>query len=94
MKRERIYLSPPELTGVENQYIEDILLSNWIAPVGPHLSHFEEKISGFTGFKYALAVNSGTSAIHLALLCHDVKKVILFCPALLLSAELLILYYI
>lgn len=74
MKTERIYLSPPELTGNESAWINDILMSNWIAPVGPHLGQFEEKISNFTGFKYALAVNSGTSAIHLALLCHNIKK--------------------
>lgn len=73
MRQERIYLSPPELTGKENQYIQDILLSNWIAPVGPHLSEFENKIAEYTGFKHALAVNSGTSAIHLALLCHGVS---------------------
>ncbi|MFT7031649.1 MAG: pyridoxal phosphate-dependent aminotransferase EpsN [Cyclobacteriaceae bacterium] len=74
MKTEKIYLSPPELTGKESAWINDILMSNWIAPVGPHLAQFEEKISKFTGFKYALAVNSGTSAIHLSLLCHNIKK--------------------
>jgi pyridoxal phosphate-dependent aminotransferase EpsN len=74
VKTERIYLSPPELTGNESAWINDILMSNWIAPVGPHLGQFEEKISRFTGFKYALAVNSGTSAIHLALLCHNIKR--------------------
>ena len=74
MKAKRIYLSPPELTGKEGACINDILMSNWIAPVGSHLGQFEAQISGFTGFKCALAVNSGTSAIHLSLLCHDVKK--------------------
>lgn len=73
MKKQRIYLSPPDLTGEEYGHISDILDSNWIAPVGPHLTDFENQIAKFTGFKYALAVNSGTSAIHLALLCHDVK---------------------
>lgn len=73
MKKERIYLSPPDLTGEEYRHISDILDSNWIAPVGPHLGDFETQIAEFTGFRYVLAVNSGTSAIHLALLCHGVQ---------------------
>ncbi|MEQ6118113.1 DegT/DnrJ/EryC1/StrS family aminotransferase [Reichenbachiella sp. MALMAid0571] len=74
MKKEKIYLSPPDLTGKEQLFIEEVLDSNWVAPLGSHLDLFEEKIAEHTGFKYSLAVNSGTSAIHLALLCHGVKK--------------------
>ena len=74
MKKEKIYLSPPDLTGKEQHFIEEALASNWVAPLGPHLDLFEEKIAAHTGFKYALALNSGTSSIHLALLCHGVGK--------------------
>lgn len=73
MKEERIYLSPPDLTGYESNEINDVLESNWIAPIGPHLAEFERLICEHTGFKYALALNSGTSAIHLALICHGIK---------------------
>ncbi|MFY0651134.1 MAG: aminotransferase class I/II-fold pyridoxal phosphate-dependent enzyme [Cyclobacteriaceae bacterium] len=73
MKRKRVFISPPDLTGEESRFVEDIFSSNWVAPVGPHLAEFEAEIARFTGFKHALAVNSGTSAIHLALLCHGIQ---------------------
>jgi len=74
VKKEKIYLSPPDLTGKEQHFVEEVFASNWVAPVGPHLDRFEEKIAAHTGFKYALALNSGTSAIHLSLLCHGIGK--------------------
>lgn len=74
MKKGKIYLSPPDLSGNEQHLIEEVLASNWVAPMGLHLDLFEEKIAAHTGFKYALALNSGTSAIHLSLLCHGVGK--------------------
>lgn len=67
-------MSPPDLSGNEQHLIEEVMASNWVAPMGPHLDLFEEKIAAHTGFKYALALNSGTSAIHLSLLCHGVGK--------------------
>ena len=48
--------------------------SNWIAPVGPFLDRFESRLKKYTGVKHALCVNSGTSAIHLALKVLGVKK--------------------
>ena len=74
MNEKRIYLSPPDLTGKESRYLGEALQSNWIAPIGPHLEQFEQKIADYTGFEYALAVNSGTSAIHLSLLALGVQK--------------------
>ena len=67
MKHQRIYLSPPHLSHQELFYIQAALDSNWIAPVGENIDQFEQKIAEFTGSHYALALNSGTSAIHLAL---------------------------
>lgn len=64
---ERIYLSPPHLSGYEKELIEDALASNWIAPLGPHVEAFEHEIAEMTGCRGALAVSSGTAAIHLAL---------------------------
>lgn len=70
---KRIYLSPPHMTGEEMLYIQDAISSNWVAPVGPHLDAFESEIAGVLGVNDAVAVNSGTSAIHLALLVTGVK---------------------
>lgn len=72
--RERIYLSPPYLTGNERDYILDALNSGWIAPLGPHVEAFEKEICDYVGVKYGLANSSGTAAIHLALKYIGVKE--------------------
>ncbi|GKU75838.1 putative pyridoxal phosphate-dependent aminotransferase EpsN [Paenibacillus sp. L3-i20] len=64
---QRIYLSPPHMSGREQLYIAEAFESNWIAPVGPHLTDFEKQIATYLGVDGALAVSSGTAAIHLAL---------------------------
>lgn len=64
---KRIYLSPPHLSGLEQQYIQEALDSNWIAPLGPQVEAFEKELAAYVGAKYALACSSGTAAIHLAL---------------------------
>ena len=64
---KRIYLSPPHLEGDELEYVKDALASNWIAPLGPHVDAFEKELSEFVAVPQALALSSGTAAIHLAL---------------------------
>ena len=53
--------------GKELEYVQDVFASNWIAPVGPHLTKFEEKFAEQVGLKHAVALSSGTAALHLAL---------------------------
>jgi dTDP-4-amino-4,6-dideoxygalactose transaminase len=65
---ERIYLSPPHLSGREQAYVADVFASNWIAPLGPQVDAFEAEFVAATGAGYALALVSGTAALHLALL--------------------------
>lgn len=67
MNSERIYLSPPDLTGKEIEYLQAALRSNWIAPAGDHLDQFEHWLSQYFNQLPVVALNSGTSAIHLAL---------------------------
>ena len=64
---KKIYLSPPHMSGKELDYIKEVFDQNWIAPIGPHLNLFEEKVKEYTGAKHAVAVNSGTAGIHLGL---------------------------
>lgn len=47
--------------------MDSVLTSNWVAPVGPHLTEFEATVASGTGVGHALALNSGTAALHLAL---------------------------
>ncbi len=67
MSHSRIHLSPPHLSGAEQQYLADAVASNWIAPIGPYLTAFERRMTEVVGVAHAVAVNSGTSALHLAL---------------------------
>lgn len=70
----KIYLSPPHMSGREMQYIQEAFDTNWIAPVGPNVDAFEEELCQYTGSKHALAVSSGTAAMHLALLALGVGQ--------------------
>lgn len=64
---KQIYLSPPHMSGYEMEYIREAFAGNWIAPLGPNVIAFEQEICTYTGAKAAVAVSSGTAAIHLAL---------------------------
>lgn len=66
-KPQRIYLSPPNMSGDELELVKDAFASNWIAPLGPHVDGFEKDTAQYLGSKGALALSSGTAAIHLAL---------------------------
>lgn len=70
---ERIYLSPPHMSGAELAHIQQAFAENWIAPVGPQLAQFERDFCDYTGAKYAVALSSGTAAIHLALLTLGIE---------------------
>jgi len=74
MSDERIYLSAPDIRHLEAEYVQDALESGWAAPAGPYLSRFESKLAETTGREYAVALTSGTAALHLALLELGVKK--------------------
>lgn len=65
--RERIFLSPPHMGGRELEYIHEAFADNYIAPLGRHVDAFENSVKELTGAKYAVALSSGTAAIHLAL---------------------------
>jgi dTDP-4-amino-4,6-dideoxygalactose transaminase len=64
----RIYLSPPEVGAEERRMLLDAFDSNWIAPVGPDIDAFERELAERVGAGHAVALSSGTAALHLALL--------------------------
>ena len=65
---ERIYLSSPDITQAEEDALVRALRSGWVAPLGPEVTAFESEIAEFTGRQHAVALSSGTAALHLALL--------------------------
>jgi dTDP-4-amino-4,6-dideoxygalactose transaminase len=64
---KRVFLSPPHMSGLEQEYVRRAFRSNFIAPLGPMVDAFEQEFSEMSGFPHAVALTSGTAAIHLAL---------------------------
>lgn len=65
--RPRVYLSPPHLSGLEQRHVAEAFASNWITSTGPQLEAFEKEFSQVIGGLPAVALSSGTAALHLAL---------------------------
>jgi dTDP-4-amino-4,6-dideoxygalactose transaminase len=72
MSSKRVFLSPPHMAGEEMEFVRQAFESNYIAPVGPMVDAFEEEFAAKVGAAYAVAVASGTAAMHLALRLLDV----------------------
>ena len=70
---KRIYLSPPHMCGIEKDLVQKVFDSNWVAPAGPDIEAFEKEMCTFTGASNAVALVSGTAALHLALIVSGVK---------------------
>ncbi|MDT3698295.1 MAG: aminotransferase class I/II-fold pyridoxal phosphate-dependent enzyme [Thermincola sp.] len=55
------------MSGLEQQYIAEAFATNWIAPLGPNVDMFEREVADYLDIAGAVALSSGTAAIHLAL---------------------------
>lgn len=85
---EKIWLSPPHQSGNELRYIQQALESNYIAPLGPHVDAFEQKLASYAGVTHATALSSGTAALHLALKILDIGPGdIVICPTFTFTAS-------
>jgi dTDP-4-amino-4,6-dideoxygalactose transaminase len=69
----RIYLSPPHMSGHEEEFVAEAFRSNWIAPLGPMVDAFERELCEYVGIEHATALSSGTAALHLALLLLGIR---------------------
>ena len=63
----RIHLSVPHMDGRETAFVEDAFASNWLSTVGPNINVLEEGVLESLTGRPAVAVSSGTAAIHLGL---------------------------
>ncbi|ASQ46438.1 aminotransferase class I/II-fold pyridoxal phosphate-dependent enzyme [Legionella clemsonensis] len=68
-----ILLSTPHIGEHEQQYVQEAFTTNWVAPLGPNVDAFEQEVAEYVNIKAAVALSSGTAAIHLALVLLDVK---------------------
>ena len=67
-----IYLSPPDVGPDERALLLDAFDSGWIAPLGPHVDAFEAEVAAKVDAGHAVALSSGTAALHLALILAGV----------------------
>jgi len=65
--KKRIFLSPPHIGDLEQQFVRQVFESNYIAPAGPAIRAFERTFCEYTGIGHCVALSSGTAAMHLAL---------------------------
>lgn len=85
-----IFLASPHMSdeGFEKEYIKEAFDTNWIAPLGKNVNEFENEMIKKTGAKAAVALSSGTAAIHMALKSIGIKQNdIVFCQSLTFSAS-------
>lgn len=70
----RIYLSAPDVGQEEERAVIRALRSGWVSPHGPEIDAFEGEIADFIGVQNAVALNSGTAALHLSLIAAGVRR--------------------
>lgn len=64
----RIYLSPPDVGAADSDAVVRAIESGWVAPLGPEVDAFEAELADMTERRHAVALSSGTAALHLALI--------------------------
>lgn len=62
------------MSGAEVSLVQGVFDSNWVAPLGPHVDAFEHEFAQAVGARHAVALSSGTAALHLALLLAGVRQ--------------------
>jgi pyridoxal phosphate-dependent aminotransferase EpsN len=61
------------MSGEEETLVHDAFQSNWVAPLGPHVDAFEQEFAAVVGSPHAVALSSGTAALHLAMILVGVN---------------------
>lgn len=88
-ENKRIFLASPHMSdeGYEMEYIKEAFDTNWIAPLGANVTNFEKEMCEVIGCKAAVALSSGTAAMHMAVKLLGIGKGdIVFCQSLTFSA--------
>ncbi|WP_266367083.1 LegC family aminotransferase [Tellurirhabdus rosea] len=68
-----IPLCVPHLAGNEWAYIKDCLDTNWVSATGQYVNRFEKALAEYTGAAHAVAVSSGTTALHISLIVSGIQ---------------------
>ncbi|OUZ14867.1 aminotransferase [Enterococcus cecorum] len=70
---QKVWLSSPTMHVDELKYITEAYETNWMSTVGKNIDEIERMISEKIGVKHAVALSSGTSALHLSIKLAGVK---------------------
>jgi dTDP-4-amino-4,6-dideoxygalactose transaminase len=74
MSNTKIWLSSPHMGGNEQHFVQEAFDTNWVAPLGPNVTGFEEDLEQYMkNSSHVAALSSGTAAIHLGLILLGVK---------------------
>jgi dTDP-4-amino-4,6-dideoxygalactose transaminase len=74
MNNSKIWLSSPHMGGNEQSFVNEAFDTNWVAPLGPNVTGFEQDLENYIGQNsHVAALSSGTAALHLGLILLDVK---------------------
>ncbi|MDR2532788.1 MAG: DegT/DnrJ/EryC1/StrS family aminotransferase [Oscillospiraceae bacterium] len=85
---KRIWLSAPAMCGKEIEFINQAFKENWVAPLGPDVDAFEDEMCNYISAKHAVAMTTGTAAIHMALKYIGVENGdVVFCSSLTFAAS-------
>lgn len=60
------WLSSPTMHGEEQRWVDEAIRTNWVSTVGNNIDEIEKQMADYVGAKHAVALSSGTSALHLA----------------------------
>lgn len=70
---DKVWLSSPTMHGPELEYVKEAYETNWMSTVGANINEVERLAAKKVGCKYAVALSSGTAALHLAMKLAGVK---------------------
>ena len=69
----QIPMSSPDITQAEIDAVNGVLNTRWLS-LGPRIVEFEEALAAYVGTPYGIGVNSGTSALHLAMIAAGIQE--------------------
>ena len=72
--KDKVWLSSPTMHGEELKYIEEAYRTNWMSTVGENINQLEKEMSTKVGVKAGVGLDSGTSALHMAVKLAGVKR--------------------
>ncbi|SEQ19874.1 dTDP-4-amino-4,6-dideoxygalactose transaminase [Lachnospiraceae bacterium NE2001] len=70
--KNKVWLSSPTMHGDEQKWVDEAIQTNWVSTVGANINEVEKLVAEKIGRKYAVALSSGTAALHLVMkLCGE-----------------------